>query len=233
MDKVDLEDARGFRLASILDPNSPAFTSRSKPTAALLEVNHHRQLCDILGRSSDVDTMPKTAMFLNEVSRNGVCYGTSKASTFKNSSIIFQDRNSSDNSIKAGIASDIFQYRYLTEDGQNTGNIFFIMQILEPVEARLDPYRTFSFGGFLCRTTDREMIISLAQIKSHFALTRFDGLVHVLPVDRVCICSFILNICVLMRLPNILQLMLEFEIGIDDLEADPMQTGEEGQVDMA
>lgn len=41
IDQIDSEDVRGFRLASILDTNSPSYTPRSKPVVGPLSAVHH------------------------------------------------------------------------------------------------------------------------------------------------------------------------------------------------
>lgn len=192
MEQIDLEDIRGFRLASILDVDSPSYMPRSKPQAGNLADFHHALLCEYLGRSRDLARMPRDAQFLKEISKNGVCYGTSSTSTFKNSSIIFSNRNPTDPAPYAAIATQLFEYCWLHDDKNRTRlrGVFLVVRILEPIDSEQDPYRRYPFGGFLCVPTRREIIISLAQIQSHSVLTqmiegRFSGYVHVLPVDRV------------------------------------------------
>lgn len=189
MDHINVEHARGFRLASLLDPASPAITPRSKPYDFLLEPSHHILLCELLGRGHDI---PRSAKFLHEISLNGVCYGTAASSTFKDSSIIFQSQNPLDDSIYAGIAELIFQYSYVEENGESLEEIFILAQELCPIESHLDPYRRYPFGGFLTRQTDLRHLFKASQVKSHFALTKkasgpFAGMIHVLPVDRVSV----------------------------------------------
>jgi len=62
-----------------------------------------------------------------------------------------------------------------------------------------DPYRKYGFAaGFLCEEqADILHLIDLTQIVSHFALTTLpdEGLIHVLPVDRVCSSSLYICIC--------------------------------------
>lgn len=187
MEQIDHEDIRGFRLASIIDPNSPSYTPRSKPLSGMLHPHHFQLLCHRLGQNIDINNIPKNARFLKEVSKYGVCYGTT-TSALKNSSVIFYDSPS--NNSKAGITIHIFEYQWYRDVNHISKDIFFVVQELEPIHEGRDPYRRHAFGGFICAATGREQVISMSQIKSHFALTRlteseFNGLIHVLPVDRV------------------------------------------------
>lgn len=186
MDQIHIEHARGFRLASLLDPDSPVITPRSKPYVSLLHPSHHLLVCEALGHG--IHEMSSSATFLHEISLNGVCYST-RSSKPKDSSIIFRSQNPSDDSIYAGIAEHIFQYSYVQEN-ERIESLFILAKELLPFESHLDPYRRYPFGGFLSNPTDREHLFEASQVVSHFALTKqvsgpFIGMVHVLPVDRV------------------------------------------------
>lgn len=188
-DQINHEDLRGFQLASILNPESPTFTPRSKPVMGILEDMYHVLLCDHLDRSMEVQRMPKQALFFTELSQHGVCYATLTSSMFKDSSIIFQDCDNLER-VKAGIINHIFQYRYPKENREIVQAFFFIVQEFIQIDGNEDIYADFPFGGFLAKPSNRETIISLPQLRSHSALTKFvegqfTGLVHVLPLDQV------------------------------------------------
>ncbi|KDR77504.1 hypothetical protein GALMADRAFT_65801 [Galerina marginata CBS 339.88] len=204
MNSIESEDIRGFRLASILDPYSPTFTSRSGMEDLPLSNMQKTLLSEVL--NLDADHMPRSATFLKEISSRGVCYGTSGSSTHRNSSIIFKEVNQASESYKAGIVDQIFRYSYPAPSGLPNEAIFFYLQELAPIDSQLDPYRQFGpFGGFLCKKTDsRIKIISISQLVSHFTLTEmaggsygsYDGLIHVMPVDRVSsfLCILLLSL---------------------------------------
>jgi hypothetical protein len=187
METVDSEDARGYRLASILDPNSPTFTPRSQ-TEGFLEHEPHLLLCEILNQSPNV--LPKRASFISEVSFRGVSYG-SKRTSIRNSSIIFTDSQDQTRYLP-GIIQNIFRYMLNVDDNTVFDNIFLTVEEHIPIEHLEDPFRKYGeFAGFLCKSTSTTLrVIPLSQVKSHFALTRMTDLglpnhIHVLPIDRV------------------------------------------------
>jgi hypothetical protein len=191
MDKINREDVRGFRLVSILDPSLPTFEPRSKLDPQVIDDTIHRLLCDLLDRSMDGAAMPKDANFMKEISYRGVVYALSTSSGFRDSSIMFRERGDPQHT-KAGIIENIFQYSYTREDGQNIEDIFMAVEELTPITSFMDPYLQFGeFAGFLCEKTEggNLRVIPMCQVVCHFAYTEmtddWEGLIHVLPVDRV------------------------------------------------
>jgi hypothetical protein len=191
MDKINREDVRGFRLASILDPSLPTFEPRSNLDPQIIEDALHRLLCDLLDRSMDGAVMPKDANFMKEISYRGVVYALSTSSGFRDSSIMFREREHPQHT-KAGIIENIFQYSYTREDGENIEDIFMAVEELTPITSFVDPYLQFGeFAGFLCEKQEggNPRVIPMRQVVCHFAYTEmtdgWEGLIHVLPVDRV------------------------------------------------
>lgn len=192
MGKVEQEYGRGFRLASILDPSSPAFQLPLQSSIKQLDDDHHRLLCDYLDRSMELDHMPRLAKFMRQVSINNIVYGTSGSSTFRNSSIIFREIDATSCDQKAALIQEIFMYDFIHTNGQAVQGTFMTIKELRPLEdPSFDPYRKYSFGGFLCQSEMTALrIIGISQVVSHFAHTKmlaapFEGLIHVLPLDRV------------------------------------------------
>ncbi|KIM43799.1 hypothetical protein M413DRAFT_68706, partial [Hebeloma cylindrosporum] len=190
MSTIDREDVRGFRLASILDPSLPTFEPRSKLDPQFIEGTLHELLCDLLDRSMDASVMLKHANFMKEISYRGVVYALSTSSGFRDSSIMFREQNS--HHAKPAIIESIFQYSYTREDGQNVEDIFMTVEELAPITGFVDPYLHFGeFAGFLCEKKEgvNLRVIQMRQVACHFAYTEmmddWEGLIHVLPVDRV------------------------------------------------
>lgn len=207
MQAIEDEDIHGFRKAKQLDPtllDLDLIQSRADRIALdqsqlQLMKAHLMQIHpgQILHLGSD-------ALSLKEVSKDGVCYGTCKSSTYRNSSIIFTSavrpglRSTNDNlpnyedtSIqKAGIVEKIIHYSTGTSDRHMhvpIDGIYLYIQELLPIDVRghiasntfdLDPYRQHGFAaGYLCDSKQRTpRVISLSQVISHFALTTFEGI---------------------------------------------------------
>ena len=192
MKKIEVEDARGFRLANILDPDLPTIHPgarfdgvRQIPTAyaALL-----RECLDSL--SADQETHLRPATFLKEVGLRGVSYGISTASTWRNSRLLFESPVP-DRPLTAGVIESVFLYSY-SSGGTEIEGVFLAVKEMPAITSSLDPYRSFGpFAGFLCREHPSQLrIISSSKVVSHFAWTPineapFSNLIHVMPVNRV------------------------------------------------
>jgi hypothetical protein len=201
MDSIATEDVRGFRLASMLDPLSPAYTIHTTPKPFQLGAELYQTLCDlILGASpTQAILLPTQALAVQEISLRGVCYTTSRSRNFRSSRIMFQ---SSDvlpmlphgvHTHIPGVIRDIFQYTYHVAGEQKTSFYLSVQEYLfmDTSNGRRDPYRKFGFaGGFLCELDPGQThILELSQIISHVGITKmrgqYTGIIHVKPVDRV------------------------------------------------
>ena len=206
MELLSNEDARGSHLARILDPNAPApnFMARSKARVHSIPAHHYKLLCDYIDSGRSVSTVPVEATFFDEISLQGICYSTHTSTAYRNSAIIFHERETAQAQTsygcqtKAGIIESIFQYSHdhaAIVTGQRVKEIYLVVEELAPVDISddfLDPYRRFGFaGGYLCRSDGRVLrVIHISQVLSHFALTKmrgegFESLIQVLPVDKV------------------------------------------------
>ncbi|PPQ71535.1 hypothetical protein CVT26_010395 [Gymnopilus dilepis] len=200
MKRIDSEDARGFRLASILDPSLPTVPpgarfdgTRQLPTpyAALL-----RECLNNL--SVDPGTRLRQAAFLKEVGLRGVCYGISSPSTWRDSRVLFKGLSSDSNqALRAGVIESIFMYSY-TLGGTEVEGVFMAVMEISAIDSSQDPYRSFGpFAGFLCKEHPSQLrILTSSQIISHFVWTKlteppFTDLIHIMPVDRLMVRNFI------------------------------------------
>ncbi|RDB25398.1 hypothetical protein Hypma_008131 [Hypsizygus marmoreus] len=201
LEATEREDARGYCLASLLDPTSPAFTLDSHATQIDLDDDTHRNLSTLITTTSphQAISLPKQAMSVNEISISGVSYGTSSSTKYRNSNIIFHSPlHQPVNRRRAGSVRSIFQYTHhpVGLDDQKTTEFFVVVKEYLPMDTsdgRVDPYKQYGFvAGYLCDPDPWESyVIRLVDVVSHFVLTDmvgyYDNLIHVLPVDRVAI----------------------------------------------
>ncbi|RDB18682.1 hypothetical protein Hypma_014671 [Hypsizygus marmoreus] len=199
LEASEREDARGYRLASLLDPSAPAFTLDSHATPVQLEESTYAGISALITASSTQHLiLPRGAMSVNEISVGGVSYGTRSSHTFRDSNIVFQRPGSrAANQQRAGSVQSLFQYTYHTTSAPHEKIIdfFVVVQQYNPLDTsddgRTDPYPQFGFaGGYLCYPQSQgSYVIRLSDVVSHFVLTtmvgEYEGLIHVLPVDRL------------------------------------------------
>ncbi len=185
MDDIALEDARGFRLASILDPNTPSATSRFKSITSIIGQDYLPMLQVLCGTGSWISP---EAIFYKEVSIRGVCYGIHDSTAQRNSYVQFQV---SDTEVEAGKIEQIFRCRYSLA-GEDLEDVFLSLRTVIPIDIENDPYRRYNLAGFLARPTGgRLTVIRLSQVNCHCVITtmvsEYEGFIHVLPVDRVSV----------------------------------------------
>lgn len=189
MDVIEKEDIRGFRLAAMVDPMAPGFTANAKLIPGSLD-DPHFQLLSSLRRADGYAYSLNKVLFLEEISHNGVCYGTYTSSHYLNSAILFRR---SDSDIQAGVVQNIFEYSSSSLDGQVAAekDYFLTLHVYATINRAnfCDPYRPFGFAaGYLCDSQPLEtIVVKLDQVVSHFVLTPIEEIdaIHVLPVDRV------------------------------------------------
>jgi len=219
MDVIEKEDIRGFRLASIVDPMTPGFTANAKSIPGSLDDAHFQLLSSLPQADGHAYSLNK-ALFLEEISHNGVCYGTYNSSHYLNSAILFRQ---SDSVIQAGVIQNIFEYSFSTSSlgGRvelEKKDYFLTLHVYAPINRAnfCDPYLPFGFAaGYLCDSQHiGAVVIKLNQVVSHFVLTPIEEIdaIHILPVDRV---SNLPDLCLTQELNMLyfclsLQLMLEF-----------------------
>lgn len=202
MDTTAKEDARGFRLASMLDPSQPEYTADSNAKPFKLDGQWQALLQDLIASANPAAqhlVFPTEALAVDEISIRSVRYGTSNSSKFRDSAIIFRpaDRLSRNNSVAmAGIIRSIFQFTYGSAGGPENTSFYLAVQEYPPLDATdgpVDAYRKYGFaGGYLCHCEATTLhVLELSQVVSHFAMTKlsnhegYEHLIHVLPVDRV------------------------------------------------
>lgn len=184
MDGIDFRDARGFRLASILNPNVPNGTSRFQSTKSIIDEEYIALLRSICGAGARMST---EATFFQEVSIRGVCYAIHESTAYRNSYIQFQLGTTKHGS---GRIEQIMKCEYYA-DGQQFQDTFLIVRRMIPIEVTNDPYQRYNFAGFLAQSDGGPLtVIRLSQVICHCATTQmiddnFAGLIHMLPVDRV------------------------------------------------
>ena len=191
LDVIGKEDIRGFRLATVLDPTVPEFTTKAKLTPGSLN-GPHFQLLSASRRADGFSHVLNQVLFLEEISHNGVCYGTHSSSHYRNSAVLFH-RGPEER--QAGVIQNIFEHsccRPISGLGESsTKDYFLIIDIYIPINrvSFHDPYPPFGFAaGYLCESQPTEtLVIKLSQVVSHVVLTPREEIdaIHVLPVDRV------------------------------------------------
>jgi hypothetical protein len=191
---IQAEDIRGFRLATLLDPTTPEFPSNSKRKRGVQGILDNDQFTALLDLyQADIQGLhhvDNEVLFFEEISHNGVCYGTHSSSHFRNSAILFYPHLTirGAGEMKAGIIEAIFEHHSGLLEKH-----FLLVRQHNPINRSefVDPYQRFGFAaGFLCeKTPTLTRIISLSQIVSHFVLTPMEEIeaIHVLPFDRVSV----------------------------------------------
>ncbi len=184
MDQINLQDARGFQLASILNPNTPNGTSHFQSTKSIIDEEYLHLLLGMCGPGARISA---EATFFKEVSIRGVCYAIHNSAAHRNSYIQFQMTNTEH---AAGRIEQIMECDYCTEE-QQIQDIFLVVRQINPLEATRDPYRRYNFAGFLAHANGGPLtVIRLSQVICHCVTTdmiddNFAGLIHMLPVNRV------------------------------------------------
>jgi len=194
LESIDSEDIRGFWRATLLDPSAPTFIINSKTVSSQIEDEPYQLLCSLLRTSGDLEhaTLPRRALYLEEISIGGVSYATKGSRKFRDSAVMFQkpqNREGYAYDEKPGVITLIFQYKYHAI--YEVTQYFLLIQEYVPIDnPASDVYQGFGFaGGFLCKTgLTRYTMVPLTHIVSHVALTTIDDdLIHILPIDRVSI----------------------------------------------
>ena len=201
---MQAEDIRGFRLATLVNPNTQDLHPSGK-TRLALSPDYFIRLSNML-QVGQTNVMNEV-ISLEQIAFRGVYYGTVRSRYFRNSAIIFNtgpglspdhERNEVDD--KVGIIDMIFEYPSWTQ-GEAVQKMFVFVKEHLPVRRPdfHDPYRKYGFAaGLLCEGEAHTLhLIELQQIVSHFALTTLpdEGLIHAMPVDRVESFQFILLFC--------------------------------------
>lgn len=202
LEAIQAEDIHGFRLATLLDPTTPEFPSNSRRkhgVQGILDNDHFTSFLNL--HQMDFHRINNEVLFFQEISYNGVCYGTHSSSHFRNSAILFYPHLTvrGAEEAKAGVIEVIFEHRSGTTAGSHiSGNHFLVVRQHNPINRSEfdDPYRCFGFAaGFLCEQIPAgTQVISLSQVVSHFVLTPMEEIeaIHVLPIDRVRVIIFII-----------------------------------------
>jgi len=203
LEAIQAEDIRGFRLATILNPTTPEFPSNSKRkhgVRGILDNHYFTSFLDLHQTSSH--QIVNEVLFFQEISYNGVCYGTHSSSHFRNSAISFNPHLTVQGTeeTKVGIIEAIFEHNLgSTVGGPTSGNHFLVVRQHNPINRPDldDPYRCFGFAaGFLCEQKHfGTLVIGLSQVVSHFVLTPMEEIdaIHVLPIDRVSVIIFLIQ----------------------------------------
>ena len=195
IDQIQNEDIRGYRLASILDSTLPTYAPRSRPRPGGLDEELHHLFCE---QFTNGEQVPNNVKYIEEISTNGVVYGTEGSNSTKNSSVIFRLSADAGGTCHAGVVSSIFIYTFRTPMGGTIEEFFLVVEQLCPLLHDIASFysRYGLYGGFLCHAGGRtRRLIHVSNIASHFALTPLTGadfgeeaignLIHVLPLDRV------------------------------------------------
>lgn len=204
---LENEDARGFRRASLLDPNLSEDMLKTKTKRLELEDEQYHLLSNLLQHDVAAHTpLPRQVLSMAEISFRGVSYATVGSSRRRDSAIIFQlpasDRSWNEDTMhkqKAGVVKAIFQHAYRTLEGTERKGFYLFVQEYPRIDSsddRVDPYCKFGFaGGFLCAgQATQHHVIALSQVVSHFALTEMrtaeeddhdESLILAFPVNRV------------------------------------------------
>ncbi|KII89487.1 hypothetical protein PLICRDRAFT_108974 [Plicaturopsis crispa FD-325 SS-3] len=201
LDAVANEDARGIRLAHMLDPDQPEFDLDAAFCPYYLNDDEHQQLSHLLHTINPSDTVyaPRQVECVDRISIHGVRYATSASQASSDSSVMFSPlhlevadatptRSQTPGTIKA-------IFRCLTEGPgslqTSTPSYQYYLAVLEYKRISGDPYSQFGFAaGFMCEVQPEEThLIQLSQVVAHFAKTPITlgsgEAIHVLPLDRV------------------------------------------------
>lgn len=214
LDNIMKEDARGARLANMLDPEQPENELNNVSTPYYLEDEEHGLLVDLINNSniwSGLESIPKYVVSMDQISIHGVRFATERSKASSDSLIMFSTSDSHalhadlTTSQHAGIVQMIFQFPepLVTAIQQSLplqNQIFLAVLEYTPLDlfsGLQDPYPQFGFAaGFICNGQPAKLhVISSTQVVSHFAKTPMmagsQPFIHVLPVDRVsdsCLC---------------------------------------------
>ena len=197
MKSVEDEDVRGFRLASLLEPDQPVFGDESCTKSIQLGEEEYQLLYELLKRTSGNKPLilPHHARSLEQLSIRGVSYDTLHGRNFRDSNIIFQpgEPRLTIHGQRAGAIDTIFQYQY-SADGEQKTDYYISIRAHFPLALPVgttDPYRKYGFaGGFLCKPEISELhVINASNVISHCSVARVrvigEDCIHVLPLDRV------------------------------------------------
>lgn len=189
-------DYRGVHLAQILDPTDSHFDVESKSKWASLSPLEREMLQSYLSyRYTDLHLAEwtTTASIMEQISLQGVRYARQNVLKYdQDSHIIFQVPGTDPLVWAPGKILNIFQYWHTTSDGNETKDIYFVVERFR-TDLDLpspDPYQQYpSIFGYLAGATIETRIIESSHVHCHFALTpiEFNGqtLIHVFPQTRV------------------------------------------------
>jgi len=197
MKSVEDEDMRGFRLASLLEPDQPVVGDESHSKSIQLGEQEYELLHELVKRTSGNEPLilPRHALSLGKISIRGVSYATLHGRNFRDSNIMFRphEPHLTINGQRAGAIDSIFQYQY-SADGEQEKDYYILIRAHFPLTlptGTADPYRKYGFaGGFLCKTGISELyVINASNVISHCGVTGMEVIgedcIHVLPLDRV------------------------------------------------
>lgn len=125
MDTTALQDARGFRLARILNPDTPNETSHFQSTKSIINEAYFPLLLNMCGEDA---RMSAEATFLKEVSIRGVCYAIHESTAYRNSYIQFQTATAQHGKIEQIMKCDYYA------NGQQLQDIFLVIRQIIPIE---------------------------------------------------------------------------------------------------
>ena len=188
------EDARGFHLATLLDPSLPESIVASGAKPFELADPEYQLLRALINRTSTAShlILPRQAISVRRISTHGLPYSAAGEAP-RDSNIIFQDLPAMTGNQKVGVIESIFGYEYRSAGDQLNKEYYLSVRERLRVQGQVDPYPEFGFAaGFLCEAdTTRLHVIALPQVLSHCSLQQIADignrqLVHVMPLDRVC-----------------------------------------------
>lgn len=187
------EGLRGFRLAEKMDPVHPGDrltmdvastkggTLKTIPAFALPSL---RGLLQSRFQDPDLLVSPQ-AIFLESISHRNSIYATGNSRRYRDSSVLFKSGEAEE----AGVIDSIFVHEYRDPLSDNVHADSYILVDMYDRMDDDDRFRKYGYaGGFCCQpVTSSKHLIRLEDLLCHVALTKFEeeGLVHVLPVNRV------------------------------------------------
>jgi hypothetical protein len=202
---VSREDRRGTRFGDIQQD----FSVQSEAKKIVLDIDSHNQLVGFLNRKSDAvifstgngpgQHVTRNALQLEKVSIRGIMYAGTD-SLPRDSYIIFQKKKET----RPGQIVRIFSHTHTRSDGTIVASHYLVVSPFSTLNSadsnRLDKFRKFGFaGGFLCHNNRRQSeVVEASDVVCQFAKTPMNvggmDLIHVLPLDRVCL---VINLLVL------------------------------------
>lgn len=147
MDEITLRDARGFWLASILNPSTPNGTSHFQSTKSIINKEYLPLFISVCGQGARI---PTEATFFKEVLIRGVCYAIHNSTAYRNSYIQFWLNDTAITKHGTGRIEEILKCNYYV-NGQQSQDIFLVVRQMMPIEAINDPYRWYNFASFLAQ----------------------------------------------------------------------------------